>query len=185
MNYNLPNVLTLARIALIPLLIVVFYLPWRLAGPAAALVFLTGAVTDWLDGYLARRWRQTSPFGRFLDPVADKLLVAAALVLLVDSYPRALVTLPALVIIAREITVSALREWVAEVGQGLRLAVTSIAKFKTGVQMVAVILLLWREPLLGVPTFVPGVLALYVAAGLTLWSMTVYLRAAWPSIRGS
>ena len=185
MTPNLPNILTLARIALIPLLAAVFYLPWQHAGPAAAVVFLAGAVTDWLDGYLARRLGQTSPFGRFLDPVADKLLVAAALVLLVDAYPRAVVTLPAMVIIAREITVSALREWVAEVGQGLRLAVTAVAKLKTGVQMAAVALLLWGQPLFGLPTYTLGLLALYGAAVLTLWSMTVYVRAAWPSIRGA
>jgi CDP-diacylglycerol--glycerol-3-phosphate 3-phosphatidyltransferase len=181
---SVPNALTLARIALIPALALVFYLPWRHAGPAAALVFLLGAATDWLDGYLARRLRQGSPFGRFLDPVADKLLVAAALVLLVESYPRALMTLPALVIIAREITVSALREWMAEVGQGIKLTVTTVAKFKTGVQMAAVALLLWREPLAGLPTVALGLAALYFAVGLTLWSMSVYLRAAWPSLKG-
>lgn len=182
---NLPNLLTLARIALIPLLALVFYLPWRYAGPAAATVFLAGAVSDWFDGHLARRLGQVSPFGRFLDPVADKLLVGAALVLLVETYPTPLVTLPAMVIIAREITVSALREWVAEVGQEIRLAVTTVAKFKTGVQMAAVALLLWREPLFGLPTYGLGLAALYLAVALTLWSMVMYLQAAWPSLKGS
>lgn len=182
---NLPNLFTLTRVGLIPLLVTVYYLPFAGAGLWAAGVFLLGAATDWLDGYLARRLRQTSPFGRFLDPVADKLLVASALVLVVQAHPHRVLAVAALVIIAREIAVSALREWMAEVGDGVRLAVTRVAKVKTAAQMAAIALLLLDAPVGAVPSYPVGVALLYGAVVLTLWSMGAYLRAAWPSLRGT
>lgn len=180
--WNIPNILTLLRIALIPVFVVIFYLPVAWARPVCAIVFTAAAVTDWLDGWLARRWNQTSPMGAFLDPVADKLMVAIALVLLVQSDPRIVLALPAAVIIGREITVSALREWMAEIGARARVAVSMAGKLKTTAQMIAIVLLILHEPVLGIPVPAIGVLLLYVAAALTLWSMLLYLRAAWPSL---
>lgn len=191
MQMNLPNSLTLARIVMIPVFGLVFFLPVGWAGFAAALVFAVAAVTDWLDGWLARRLQQTSAFGAFLDPVADKLMVAVALVALVAVNPSPLFALPAAVIIGREIAVSALREWMAELGKRATVAVSVIGKFKTGAQMVAIVMLLYGEPVAGLPTSILGLLLLYIAAALTLWSMIVYLRAAWlvleaePRERGS
>ncbi len=179
MQLNLPNILTLARIVMIPIFGLVFFLPVGWAGPVAAFVFALAAVTDWLDGYLARRWEQTSAFGAFLDPVADKLMVAVALVALVAVNPSPWFALPAAVIIGREIAVSALREWMAELGKRATVAVSVIGKFKTAAQMIAIIMLLYSEPVLGMPTSALGLVLLYIAAGLTLWSMVVYLRAAW------
>jgi len=176
---NLPNILTLVRIGLIPILVIVFYLPIHWAGEASAAVFTLGAVTDWLDGYFARKLGQTSPFGAFLDPVADKLMVAVALVLVVQASPSPWLAVPAAVIIGREITISALREWMAEIGKRARVAVSYIGKVKTVAQMVAVILLLYHDPIWLVPTATIGMVLLYIAAALTLWSMGVYLRAAW------
>jgi CDP-diacylglycerol--glycerol-3-phosphate 3-phosphatidyltransferase len=180
---NLPNLLTWLRIALIPALIAVFYLPFGWAPIAAALVFSVASITDWLDGYLARRLNQASRFGAFLDPVADKLMVAVALVLLVERNPSPWLAVPAAVIIGREITISALREWMAEIGSRARVGVRYIGKVKTVAQMVALILLLYRYPLLGLPVWEIGFALLYVAAVLTLWSMVVYVRAAWPLLR--
>jgi CDP-diacylglycerol---glycerol-3-phosphate 3-phosphatidyltransferase len=134
---------------------------------------------------LARRWQQTSSFGAFLDPVADKLMVAAALVLLVQAEPTPTLAIPAVVIIGREITISALREWMAELGERARVAVSSVGKFKTTAQMVAIFLLLFKRNLLGVSLFHIGWFLLYGAALLTLWSMAVYLKAAWPKLRGN
>jgi len=180
--WNTPNLLTLLRIGLIPVFVVVFYLqsPW--ARPVAAVIFTIAAVTDWLDGHLARRWDQTSPLGTFLDPVADKLMVAIALVFLVQVDPRPVLALASAVIIGREITVSALREWMAEIGARSHVAVSGTGKIKTVAQMVAIILLILRGPLFGVPIYDLGLVLLYVAAALTLWSMFLYLRAAWPSL---
>ncbi len=180
--WNTPNLLTLLRIGLIPVFVAVFYLqaPW--ARPVAALIFTIAAVTDWLDGHLARRWDQTSPLGTFLDPVADKLMVAIALVFLVQVDPRPVLALASAVIIGREIAVSALREWMAEIGARSHVAVSGSGKVKTVAQMVAIILLILRAPLFGVPIYDLGLVLLYVAAALTLWSMFVYLRAAWPSL---
>ena len=182
--WNTPNLLTLLRIGLIPVFVVVFYLqaPW--ARPIAAVIFTVAAVTDWLDGHLARRWEQTSPLGAFLDPVADKLMVAVALVFLVQVDPRPVLALAAAVIIGREITVSALREWMAEVGARSHVAVSWTGKVKTAAQMVAIILLILRSDLFGLPIYDLGMALLYVAAALTLWSMFLYLRAAWPSLSG-
>jgi CDP-diacylglycerol--glycerol-3-phosphate 3-phosphatidyltransferase len=175
---SLPNLLTFARIAMIPLLVVLFYLPVPWAGPASAVVFGLAGVTDWLDGYLARRLDQESPFGAFLDPVADKLMVAAALVMLVDRYDSLWLTLSAVIIIGREITISALREWMAHIGERGKVAVSYVGKVKTTAQIVALLFLLYGQPLLGLPIFEIGLIALYVAAVLTLWSMISYLRAA-------
>jgi len=178
--WNTPNLLTLLRIVLIPVFVGMFYVPAPWARLACALVFSIAALTDWLDGYLARRWGQTSPLGAFLDPVADKLMVAVALVLLVQADPRAILALPAAVIIGREITVSALREWMAELGARARVAVSMVGKFKTTAQMVAIILLILVAP--DHPVYGFAMALLYLAAGLTLWSMVLYLRAAWPSL---
>lgn len=178
--YNIPTLLTLARIVLIPVFVVFFYLPVDWANIAATAIFGIAAITDWLDGYLARKWDQTSPFGAFLDPVADKLMVAVALVLLVSTDPTPWLAVPAAIIIGREITVSALREWMAELGERAQVAVSNLGKYKTTAQMTALLLLLFHDPLFGLPTVALGMIALYIAATLTLWSMIVYLRAAWP-----
>ena len=177
--WNLPNLLTLLRIALIPVFVVVFYLPVSWARPGCALIFGLAALTDLVDGWLARRWGQTSALGAFLDPVADKLMVALALVLLVQSRPEVVLALPAAVIIGREITVSALREWMAEVGSRARVAVSVLGKVKTSAQMSAIFLLiLGDQPWGWVQTL--GLGLLYISAILTLWSMVNYLRAARP-----
>jgi CDP-diacylglycerol--glycerol-3-phosphate 3-phosphatidyltransferase len=179
---NVPNSLTLFRIVLIPFFALVFYLPYRWSNLACAAIFACAAVTDWLDGYLARRLGQSSAFGAFLDPVADKLMVAVVLVLLVQSDPLPWLALPAAIIIGREIVVSALREWMAELGQRARVAVAKVGKVKTTLQMLALLLMLYREPVGAFPTYSIGFMLLYLAAGLTLWSMVVYLRAAWPLV---
>ncbi len=180
MQLNLPTLLTLLRIALIPVFVGVFFLPLRGANVLCAALFGLAALTDWLDGHLARRFDQTSAFGAFLDPVADKLMVAAALVLLVQAIPTPMMAVAAAVIIGREIAISALREWMAQIGNHGRVAVSMVGKFKTTAQMIAVLLLLYREPLGGFPTLEVGLGLLLVAAVLTLWSMLHYLLAAWP-----
>lgn len=192
MLWNTPNLLTLMRILLIPVFIVAYYLPYPWAPLLTMSLFILAALTDWLDGFLARRLDQSSPFGAFLDPVADKLMVASALVLLTsDKRVHELVwdfrvfAVVVVIIIGREITVSALREWMAELGERTRVAVSILGKFKTIGQMVAIPFLLYREPILGLPVFRIGELLLYLAAGLTLWSMVIYLRAAWPSLTRS
>jgi CDP-diacylglycerol--glycerol-3-phosphate 3-phosphatidyltransferase/cardiolipin synthase len=177
---NIPNILTLLRIALIPVFVGVFYLPWSWANVLTTLVFALAAITDWFDGYLARHWNQTSAFGAFLDPVADKLMVAVALVFLVQIHPSPWLAIPAAIIIGREITISALREWMAEIGQRTKVAVSMVGKVKTMAQMTALLMLLYGEPLLGLPIYQIGFVLLYVAAILTLWSMIVYLSAAVP-----
>ena len=184
MIWNLPLLLTWLRILAIPLVILLFYFgvgePMRWFDPAAGLMFAAAAITDSLDGYLARRWHQTTPLGAFLDPVADKLIVCIALVLIVSRDPRWVMILSAIVIIGREIAVSALREWMAELGQRGRVQVSGMGKYKTILQMVGLGLLLFRHDVLGVPTYRLGEWLLVVAAALTLWSMGVYLRAAAP-----
>lgn len=182
MLLNAPNVLTLLRIVLIPVFVLLFYLPFSWARLACTAVFLVAAVTDWVDGYLARRLGQTSRFGAFLDPVADKLMVAAALVLLVEADPRPWLSIAAVVIVGREITISALREWMAELGARTKVAVSMVGKFKTAAQMIAIVFLLYRGPLFGIDVYTLGLALLYLAAVLTLWSMFVYLHAAWPSL---
>jgi len=183
--WNLPNLLTLSRILMIPVFIVVFYLSISWNHQAAAVVFLLAALTDWLDGYLARRMGLVSPLGAFLDPVADKLMVATALVLVVADNPQAWIAISAAVIIGREITISALREWMAEIGNRARVAVSWVGKFKTAAQMTAITLLIHRHDLLGLPVYEIGTWLLYLAVVLTLWSMSVYLIAAWPSLSGA
>lgn len=184
MQLNLPNLLTWLRVLLIPVFMLVFYLPWHLANLACAAIFTLAAVTDMLDGYLARRLDQTSEFGAFLDPIADKLMVATALVLLVAAHPGPLLAVPAVVIIGREIAVSGLREWMAGVGERTAVAVSAIGKVKTVLQMVALVLLLIREPVGPLDTWTVGMVLLYVAVILTLWSMGAYLRSAWPTLSG-
>ena len=178
--YNLPNLLTLARIVLIPVFVLVYYLPVEWSPAAATGVFVAAAVTDWLDGYLARRMALTSALGAFLDPVADKLMVATALVVVLQADPQLWLALPVMVIIGREITISALREWMAELGSRARVSVSEIGKFKTAAQMLAITLLIYREDLWGMPVYLIGQVLLYIAVILTLWSMLIYLRAAWP-----
>lgn len=178
---NIPNILTVLRVALIPIFILLFYLPYHWSYLAASSVFAVAAATDWLDGYLARRLEQSTPFGAFLDPVADKLMVAVALVLLVQAHANIWLTLPAAVIIGREIVVSALREWMAELGARAQVAVSNLGKWKTAAQMVALIILLGNPPAL-TPVVLVGYSLLLVAAALTLWSMVNYLRAALPHL---
>lgn len=175
---NIPNILTLIRVAMIPVLVLIVYTPFPWRYWAAAAIFALAAATDWLDGYLARALNQTSAFGRFLDPVADKLMVGAALVLLVQWHANMWMVIPAVVIISREITISALREWMAELGKRASVAVSYIGKLKTTAQMVAITVLLVHEPLLDQI----GYVLIYVATVLTIWSMFVYLKAAWPDL---
>ena len=181
---TLPNSLTLARVALIPVFILVFYLPWSWGQLAAAAIFVLASVTDWVDGYFARKLKQMSAFGAFLDPVADKLLVASSLLLLVGAGDRGYITIPAIIIVGREIIISALREWMAEVGSRASVAVNYIGKVKTAMQMTAVILLLAFKPAMSwLGMFgILGVVLLYVAAILTIWSMIAYLIVAWPEL---
>jgi len=180
---NLPNILTLLRILLIPVFVLVYYLPAPWGNSLATFVFVLAALTDWLDGYLARKMHQVSKFGAFLDPVADKLMVAVALVLLVSTLNFPYIAIPAAVIVGREIAVSALREWMAEIGKRTSVAVSFIAKIKTGMQMLSIILLLASSPLHTGFLMVLGCIGLYVAALLTLWTMIAYLRAAWPDFK--
>ena len=191
MELNLPNALTWFRIVAIPLVVIVFFwpelvghpAPW--ARPASGLLFALAGITDYLDGYLARRLQQTSNFGAFLDPVADKLMVSTALVLLVQADPRVVLAVVAAIIIGREITVSALREWMSQLGARAHVAVTFFGKWKTALQIVGIGLMLYQVPLLGLNSYWLGEWLLYVAAALTLGSMISYLRAAWPVLRDS
>src|SRR5216684_2658400 len=185
-HWNLPNTLTWLRILMIPAILALFYLlPYPWADPAACAAFALAGITDTLDGYYARKLGQTSRLGAFLDPVADKLIVAAALVLIVSKDPRWFVVIVAVVIIGREIAVSALREWMAEIGARSRIKVTILAKYKTIMQIVGLSMLLYRQNLFGIPTYKLGLVLTGVAAVLTLWSMVQYLRLAWPELRGS
>jgi CDP-diacylglycerol--glycerol-3-phosphate 3-phosphatidyltransferase len=183
---NIPNWLTFFRILLIPFLVIIFYLPFKSNNIVCAIIFTVAAITDWLDGYLARTLAQTSSLGAFLDPVADKLIVAVALVLLVGEKGLPFLAIPAAVIIGREIAISALREWMAEIGKRARVAVSHIGKIKTTLQMIAVIVLLTYKPgstgLTGLWLGVLGYILLYVAAILTLWSMFIYLKTAWSEL---
>lgn len=189
MRLNIPLALTLGRVAAIPVVLALFYVEWPHARQWACVLFVLAAITDWLDGYLARKWDQTSKFGAFLDPVADKLLVAVSLVMLLrdrelQGQGDVMAVLVA-IIIGREITISALREWLAELGQRTTVAVSSIGKVKTGFQMTAIGMLIWQQPFLGLPIYELGFVCLFVAAALTIWSMAIYLRAAWPFLKES
>ena len=179
---NIPNSLSLMRIIFIPCFVVIFYLPFGWSRLAAAALFALAALTDWLDGYLARRLGQTSKLGAFLDPVADKLMVAVVLVILLQANPSIWLAIPVAVIIGREITVSALREWMAELGARTQVAVSSLGKLKTVAQMTAIALLILDGTVDGLPIYQTGFALLYVATLLTLWSMVQYLRAAWPKL---
>jgi len=189
---NAPNILTLIRLAFIPLLVLAFYWtnPWH---PVVVTgIFFLAGVTDWLDGYLARRLKQTSRFGAFMDPVADKLIVVVSLVLLVANphirdavFDGRIFTVVILIIIGREVAVSALREWMAELGQRRNVKVSFIGKWKTMTQMLAIGFLLYGQPLWGMPVVAIGEILLYISAVLTLWSMVAYLLAAWPALSSS
>ncbi len=183
--YTIPNLLTGLRIALIPAIVVLFYLPYHWSDMACGVMFAMVGITDAFDGYLARKLGQTSRLGAFLDPVADKLIVATALVLIVSRNPVWYVTLTAAVIIGREIGVSALREWMSEIGARQKMKVTRVAKFKTIVQIVGLSMMLFREDLFGLPIYQFGLGLTVAAAVLTLWSMAVYLQGAMPELRGS
>ncbi len=180
---SLPNILTVGRIVAVPLVVGLFYWSHPWSNPFAAVVFIAAAITDSLDGYLARRMGITTPLGEFLDPVADKLMVATALVLLVGHDTRPLIVITAVVIIGREITVSALREWMAHLGARAKVAVSGMGKLKTIVQMTGLSMMMFREDVFGWPVYEIGVVLLVVAAALTLWSMVAYLKAAWPELR--
>lgn len=187
-HFNIPNSITWLRIALIPLFVLVFFLKADWSDPAAAGIFMLAGFTDWLDGYLARRLGQMSGFGAFLDPVADKLMVTTALVLLVardDSPYTMALALSAAIIIGREIAVSALREWMAKIGEHGLVKVNWIGKYKTTFQIMALVLMIYRQPLLGMPVYDIGLFLLVFAAGLTIWSMFRYLSGAWPVLRGA
>ena len=184
---NIPNLLTLLRIALIPIFVIIFYLPWKSAHILTAAIFMLAAFTDWLDGYLARTLHQLSAFGKFLDPVADKLMVAVALVLIVGEYQgefEVTLAIPAAIIVGREIVISALREWMAEIGKSKSVAVSFLGKIKTGFQMGALTLLLaqpvniYHGLLINI-----GILLLWLSAVLTLWSMIIYLNAAYKALK--
>jgi len=177
---NVPNIITSIRVVLIPVLVLVFYLPFDWRYLAAAAIFTIASLSDWLDGHLARKWDQHTQFGAFFDPVADKLIVVVALALLVEEYASFWMTIPAMIIIGREIVVSALREWMAELGKRTSVAVSVIGKFKTTLQMIAIIVLLLDQP--GSYIALLGLALLYVAVVLTLWSMLAYLRAAWSEL---
>lgn len=189
MILNVPNVLTLARVVAIPAFVALYFLPGWWARVLTTAIFVAAALTDWLDGYLARRLNQVSSFGAFLDPVADKLIVAAALILLATDpaiqhavSDQRLFGVVAFVIIGREITISALREWMAELGRRAHVAVSGTGKLKTIMQMTAIPFMLYRQDLGPFPVVRIGEILLYAAALLTLWSMFIYLRAAWPAL---
>ena len=184
-HWNLPNTLTWMRILMIPAILVLFNMPYWWKDPAACAAFALAGITDSLDGYYARKWGQTSRLGAFLDPVADKLIVAAALVLIVSKDPRWFVAMSAIVIIGREIAISALREWMAEIGARGRIKVSIWGKYKTIMQIVGLSLLLYRRDLFGIPVYKVGLVLTGVGVVLTLWSMILYLRLAWPELRGS
>ena len=186
MPLNAPIILTWFRVAMIPMVIGLFYLPenWMsvpLRDTVAALAFILAAATDWFDGWLARRWNQTSAFGAFLDPVADKLMVSAALLVLLDL-GRVDIFI-AFIIIGREITISALREWMAQLGASASVAVHWLGKFKTAAQMIAIPCLLYQRDFSGLPIARIGAVLIFIAAILTVWSMLYYLRRAWPVTR--
>jgi CDP-diacylglycerol--glycerol-3-phosphate 3-phosphatidyltransferase len=194
LRINLPTWLTLFRVALLPVMVLVFYshsavpaIPLRAANVAAVAVFALAALTDWLDGWIARRFHMESAFGAFLDPVADKLMIAVTLFILVQSHPTALLAVTSAVIVGREITVSALREWMAFVGERRRVRVQWIGKFKTVMQIVAILILLWERDKNTTAAFLRvwyvGEVLLVVAAILTIWSGLAYMKAAWPVLK--
>ncbi|MFA5940599.1 MAG: CDP-diacylglycerol--glycerol-3-phosphate 3-phosphatidyltransferase [Sinimarinibacterium sp.] len=185
MKLTLPLFLTLMRVAVIPVVLVLFYIDLPYSRQVATVLYAMAGITDWFDGWLARRWNQTSKFGAFLDPVADKLLVAVCLVMLLHAQPSGMLALMVAIIIGREITISALREWMAELGQRTSVAVSWVGKWKTAFQMIAIGMMIWQIETFGINWYDLGYVLLFVAAALTIWSMVVYLRAAWPLMRES
>ncbi|MGH1542145.1 MAG: CDP-diacylglycerol--glycerol-3-phosphate 3-phosphatidyltransferase [Arenicella sp.] len=187
-----PNKLTAMRIVLVPVIVMIYFWGFALANVVCTALFALAGITDWFDGYLARKYQQESKLGAFLDPVADKLIVTTMLVLLVSSdivldhvFSAELFVISAMIIVGREITVSALREWMAEIGERANVAVSFVGKVKTTVQMVSIGMLLYAEPFMGLPILHIGELLFYLAAILTLWSMCLYLKAAWPALQKS
>ena len=185
MKLNLATILTLFRIAAIPVVVVMFYAPYEHARPVAAILFGIAAVTDLIDGWIARRFNQMSRFGEFLDPVADKLMVVIVLVMLVQAQSSLWEDIIAMIIIGREITVSALREWMATVGARATVRVQFSGKLKTTFQMFGIAFMVWQEPLFGIDIYAVGYVLLILAAILTIYSMLAYLKAAWPSLKES
>ena len=182
MKLNLANILTLLRIAAIPVVVICFYSPLEYARPIAAVLFGLAAITDLIDGWVARRFGQTSRFGEFLDPVADKLMVAIVLVMLVQAQSSWFEDVIAMIIIGREITISALREWMATIGERANVKVDITGKIKTTLQMFGIAFMVFKVPILGIDIYALGFVLLVLAAVMTIWSMMVYLRAAWPFI---
>lgn len=184
--WNIPNSLTLSRIFMIPILVLVYLYDNKWSNMASAIIFALAAITDWFDGYLARKLNQSSSFGAFLDPVADKLMVSTALILLVFAQGQnLLIVISAIVIIGREITISALREWMAELGQRANVAVSMLGKVKTFAQMASITFLLYQDNLFSLPIFMIGEVLLIVSAVLTIVSMFIYLKAAWQVMKNT
>ena len=183
MRITIPTALTLFRILLLPVMVIVFYSSFKGVNIAAAIIFVAAAITDWLDGWIARRWNMGSAFGEFLDPVADKLMVGVTLFLLVQENPTPLMAITSAVIVGREISISALREWMAEIGQRGHVRVAWLGKIKTVLQIIAIVVLLYQHDLEGLRLFHVGETLLVAAAVLTIWSAIVYVRAAWPILR--
>ncbi len=181
--WNIPNVLTVFRVLLIPVFVIIYCLPVSWANSISCLIFTLAALTDWLDGFLARKLKQTTRLGAFLDPVADKLIVVAALILLVYGYATLWLALPALIIVIREIVISALREWMAEIGKITSVAVSYIGKIKTAAQMASIAVLLFFEPKSSDHWVLLGYGLMYLSVALTIWSMALYLKAAWPELK--
>lgn len=179
---NIPLLLTLMRILAIPIIAIFYLLPFSWAHPVAAILLALAAITDWLDGYLARSLSQATELGEFLDPVADKLLVAVSLVMVLSAHIVPHLGIAAAIIIGREIAISALREWMSMIGKRVSVAVTRVAKFKTMIQMIALVMLVWYHPGSFSWLLLIGPILLYVAAILTLWSMVIYLKLAWPDL---
>jgi CDP-diacylglycerol--glycerol-3-phosphate 3-phosphatidyltransferase/cardiolipin synthase len=182
LKLNLANILTLLRIAAIPVVVICFYSSIPYARPIAAVVFGLAAITDWIDGWVARKFGQTSRFGEFLDPVADKLMVSIVLVMLVQADSGWFEDIIAMIIIGREITISALREWMATIGERANVKVTMAGKVKTALQMFGIAFMVYKNDLFGIPMYTLGFALLVMAAVMTIWSMIIYLRAAWPFI---
>lgn len=184
MKITLPTAVTLLRIGLIPLFVVVYYLPFTWVNIVATAIFFVICVSDWIDGYLARSMQQESHFGAFLDPVADKLSILVVIIAVLSEHPSIIVALPSMIIVAREITISALREWMAELGSRATVQVSWIGKTKTFAQMWALGFMIFHDSLFGIPIFTLGLVTYYLAAIFTIASMVIYLRAAWPVIIG-
>jgi CDP-diacylglycerol--glycerol-3-phosphate 3-phosphatidyltransferase/cardiolipin synthase len=182
LKLNLANILTLFRIAAIPVVVICFYSPIPNARPIAAIIFGIAAITDMIDGWVARKYGQTSRFGEFLDPVADKLMVSIVLVMLVQAQAGWFEDIIAMIIIGREITISALREWMATIGERTNVKVDVTGKIKTTLQMFGIAFMVYNNPFFGIDVYAVGFVLLVAAAIMTVWSMFIYLRAAWPFI---